>query len=83
MADESNGTPKAVTSTLQMTFDHATFHLDVKGEAPHVGVFIAMCQQALREFEAQDRAIRATQLAAQIREQQRGQAIVEKIMHRA
>lgn len=66
-------------STLTLTFEHDTFALDVKGEAPNHEVFMAMLEQAKRYFEAQIRLHTAMQLQQQIVDQQRSQAIVNKI----
>jgi hypothetical protein len=68
-----------VKSTLTLTFDHDTFALDVKGEAPNHEVFLAMLEQAKRSFEAQLRLHNAMQMQQQIADQQRNQALVNKI----
>lgn len=72
-----------MTSTLTLTFNHDTFRLDVKGEAPALDVFLAMLAQAQREFEAQLRAQKALQLQAQINEHRTNEMIRAKIAGKA
>ena len=48
-----NGDRKGRVSTLALTFQHDTFHLDVKGELVNYECALAMLDQAKRFFEQQ------------------------------
>lgn len=74
-----NGQRKSITSTLTLTFDHDTFNLTVKGEAPSIEVFMAMLDQAKRYFETQMRVQAAMQMQAQVAQQQRDAEIKQMI----
>jgi hypothetical protein len=76
-----NGERKPLVSTLTLTFEHDTFHLEVKGEAPRMDVFMAMLQQAERYFEGQLRAQAALQLQRQVMEQARTEQIIRSVAH--
>lgn len=78
----SNGERKAIKSQLTLAFDHDTFALDIKGEAPSIEVFLSMIEQAKRYFEQQLRAQAAMQLQAQIARQQQDAQIKAMISGR-
>ncbi len=69
VSSSSNGERQPITSQLRLTFNHDTFALDVKGEAPNLETFLAMIEQAKRYFEQQLRAQAAMQLQAQLADQ--------------
>lgn len=79
--DNGNGERKGQVSVLTLTFDHDTFHLDVKGEAPALDTFMAMLQQAERYFETQLRAQAAMQFQAQIADRARTEQLARSIRH--
>lgn len=82
MSEGSNGQRVSVTSTLVLTFEHDTFKLEVKGEAPNLEVMLAIVDQAKRHLEAQLRVQHAMALQNQITEQQRNQNLSEQIRRR-
>lgn len=82
MSEGSNEQRVSVTSTLVLTFEHDTFKLEVKGEAPNLEVMLAIVDQAKRHLESQLRVQQAMALQNQITEQQRNQNLSEQIRRR-
>lgn len=79
---QGNGERKAIKSHLTLAFDHDTFSLEVKGEAPSIEVFLAMTAQAQRYFEQQLRMQAAVNLQAQMAQQQRDAEIARRLSGR-
>jgi len=77
--ETSNGQGARKVSRLELVFDHDTFGLSITGEIANADCALAICQQAVRYFEQQQRQAGAIQFAHSVREQQRGQALVDQI----
>jgi len=79
MEVDNTAAGKPVVSTLNLTFTHDTFHLDIKGEAPALETFLAMLEQAKRHFEAEIKRQQVLAMQNVIAEQRRGQMLAEKV----
>jgi hypothetical protein len=73
---------KTAVATLALTFDPATFHLDVKFTGPNLDCALAMCEQARRWFENQLRAAAALQVQAQLQRAREDAALAAGVRNR-
>ena len=76
---KDNGVESRVVDTVILTYDRATDHMDVGGNANSLDLMLDMLGRATRVLEAKYRLQSAQQFAQQLAEQRQNAAIAETL----